>query len=215
MRRIETIADACDFVRHWCGLKAWVPGPALRPDLPWPACYRVLNDRLGGAWAKKVPGLHVKTYPGGPGQSIFKIQDYIMPPDKLDFGKDIIPLVDENQGVFSFGFENTAGLDTTDTPKVYVKGDWFYGETALDRDAWCAVDVPLEDVLIFFLINNLVWQTTALSDGVDAPWEPTDPPLEFEHLWTHRFFENAVPFYATPNWDRLFVYGMGLEVCCP
>lgn len=183
---IGSVAEACEFVKDWCGVDRDYPWRAP-PASPRPEPLVALGNRLGAIWdGDEHP---YWTLPDqGHSIHLYAVQERFFDPREETPVDGVTYMIEENQGV------NALGYRAADDPQLYVRGDWI-GE---DRgDHWRpAAGATVEDALILFLLGNLFWLTYP-TVGSDEEWALAPGP---------RDAATDVCLFTKPDWgfDGLF-----------
>jgi hypothetical protein len=197
---LKTVDDACDFAAEWCEEEGSHAGRMLSTGISVPDCILRLNARIGHLWesAARVPG-PVLRY-ATPFLGLLGGQDQILDPNR--YARDnngVVPFVQENQGVWSFGF------DPESPDQLLVTGDWWYGLERSFEAKWRRVPAKPEDALVCTLLLNLCMQS-------DHDWDDDDrykPDAEYSALWRHPAWSNFDGFWI--NDARTLVRFMGFQ----
>lgn len=112
--------------------------------------------------------------------TLFEYQDNIIDPKSYQMDDEgIVTFINENQGVWSFGFNPSY------PGQLYVCGDWMDGIRAEFGEHWRKMDATVEDALIFTLLGNLCLMCAREEDWDFCSEEKVFDVNKDIQLWKH------------------------------
>ena len=125
------------------------------------------------------------------------VQNYLTPPEALRISDGMIPIADENQGVYRWAIEATTDSD----PIVFGRFE--------ETDPWVDLDQPLSSFLTQFVLLETLFS---------SPWGASASHLDPQRMES---LAGELRPYPSPVWRwpslgaRLFVRGDAIAFSCP
>lgn len=175
--QINSVKDACKFIRDWYSIQDPLPGAPLPQTHLWPQPIIDLNDELGKIWTSDAHPLKI-TEPPFATANLFNIQDKIYNPHgtnlKNEDANEIICFASENQGVWSVGF-------TPSSPQYL----WYISD--LTNEKWEQYDVTLDDGLISILLTNFQLMTGVAQEFIRDQTEKEASHILYESIFPDEY----------------------------
>jgi hypothetical protein len=195
--QIRTVEDALGVILDWAGRRD-VTIPKREPSNAYPDALPLIaavSDQLG-------PDFTGDAYYG----TLLFAQDRIFRAEELHVADGITCFVEENQGVWAYGFPNG------DPGALLVTGDWCDRQGTQYPKDWRPVEATTEDALISVTLLNGV-----LALGNRCETERTGdfqsvPPETDVLLWRHRAWAGWPGFWRDAENTLLHFGGMGLTL---
>ena len=198
--QIRTVEDAVGVILDWAG-RHDVTIPKREPSITYPDALPLIaavSDQLG-------PDFTGDAYYG----TLLFAQDRIFRAEELHEADGITCFVEENQGVWAYGFRDT------DPKSLWVTGDWSDRCGTRYPEDWRPVEATTEDALVSVTLFNGVIALSNLCDTEYSDDFQAVPPETSVLLWSRPAWDSWPGFWANPENTILHFGGMGLTLRRP
>lgn len=199
----NSIDDILEFIRTWTntGIQRSTSAKALPDNMP--SSLKNLDSSLGAFWSK-APFPFAPALEGyNSARGLFSIQDRILDPRNAPSEDKITVLIAENQGVWTFGYDQKH--------RLFIRGDWPWDkEYRSYGDDWHLFPAKIEDALSFTLLTNFYCYVSTGDEEMYLDTDSKYPDDIHIRLWSHSAWNTTKGFWTNPKKTALLFDGFGV-----